>query len=338
MSLSLPPWANFTPGNGFRNPLMRQADRIEIVRYDGLDRITVAGPGAGDEGIYLAPHSTGLFDTPIKTNWTPGMFGSVFQSWKPKRRDFVGTFHILNPVTGESLDNDPDLWHTIYSRFKAMWSVEQTSTIIYTSVDGERIINVRKLQEAKSFGSANFEGIDPHLLLYGSVMMTLAADFPYYAGPTVMFAWETDQQGNFWFNLPYYNPSDQMIWPHWYLTDQAQWVLPDYSFGWEEYGRGQSDLGKTVYVTPIGPLAAGEIVDVYSRPDMEPIIAANGNPVGNRMRGTALEYPIQPGMGDVENGCVVRALNVTNPNGARCELYLDRWFDEPFSTPLIAAP
>lgn len=332
------PLNTFIPGNGFRNPLMRQADRIEIVKYDGTDRVTVAGPGAGAEGFYLAPHSTGLFDTPFKTNWTAGMFGSVFQSWKPKRRDLVATFHILNPHTGTELDNNPDLWHTLYSRFKALWSIERESTIIYTSVDGERVLKTRKLEEAKSFSSQNFEGIDPHLMPYGSVMMTLAAEFPYYAGGTVTFAWETSEQGNFWFTLPYYNPSTQMIWPYWHLTDQAQWILPDYSFGWEEYGRGIADMGKTVRLTPTGSLAAGEIVDVYSRPDLEPIIAANGAPVLNRMNGTALEYPIQPGMGSVENGCVVRALGVTNPLGARCELHLDRWYDEPFSTPLIAAP
>lgn len=328
----------FDPGNGFRNPLMRQGDRIEIVKYDGTDRMTVAGPGAGDEGAFLAPHSTGLFDTPIKTNWSPGMFGSTFQSWKPKRRDLVGTFHILNPGSGTELDNDPDRWHLLYSRFKALWSIEQESTIIYTSVDGERQLKVRKLEEAKSFSSQNFEGIDPHLMPYGSVMMTLAAEFPYYAGPTVSFAWETSEQGTFWFPLPYYNPSSVMIWPYWYLSDQVQWQLPDYSFGWEEYGRGTADIGKTVYVTPTGKLLAGEIVDVYSRPDVEPIISANGAPVLNRMNGTALEYPIQPGQGSVTDGCIVRAIDVTNPLGARCELFLDRWYDEPFSTPLIAAP
>lgn len=334
-------WNNFNPGNGFRNPLMRTADRIELIKYDGSDRMTVAGPGAGKDGVYLAPHSTGMFDTPIKTNWTPGMFGQVFQSWKPKRRDLVATFHILNPITGLELDSNPDLWHTIYSRFKAMWSVEQESTIAYTSVDGERQLYVRKLEESKSFSSQNFEGIDPHLMPYGSVMMTLAAEFPYYAGASVTFPWEdvnlTGGEST-WFTLPYYNPASVMIWPHWHLSDQVQWQIPDYSFGWEEYGRGVNDAGKTVKVTPTGPLGPGEIIDVYSRPDMEPIVAANGAPVLNRMNGTALEYPIQPGMGDAEAGCVVRAINCTNPLGARAELHLDRWYDEPFSTPLMAAP
>lgn len=321
----------------FFNPLMRQADRIEIIRYDGLDRMTIAGPGSGLEGVFLAPHSTGLFDAPFKTNWTEGMFGSVYQSWKPKRRDLVFTVHILQPQTGLELDHDPDLWHTVYSRWKAMWSIDQESTIIYTSIDGERTLKVRKLEEAKSFSSQNFEGKDPHILPYGSVMMTVAAQFPYWSGPTVMYDWEIDSPGEYWFSLPYYNPSTVMIWPHWYLTDEAQWWLPDYSFGWEEYGRGQADLGKTVAVTPIGPLLKGEIIDAYSRPDVEPIIAANGAPVLNRMAGTALEYPILPGAGKVENGCTIKT-RVSNPNGARCELYLDRWYEEPFSTPLIAAP
>lgn len=322
----------------FRHPLMRQEDRIEIVKYDGTDRVTIAGPGAGTEGVILAPHSTGLFDTPTKTNWSPGMFGAVYQSYAPKRRDAVFTVHIINPVDGSDLQDDPDRWHLFYSRFKALWSYEYESTIIYTSVDGERTLKARKLQEAKSFASNNFEGIDPHVLLYGSVMMTVACAFPYYDAGPVTFEWEDPfltGGDSTWFTIPYYNPSSIMIWPSWYASDQIQWQFPDFSFGWEEYGRGQSDLGKTVLFTPF---VAGEVCQIYSRPDMEPIIAANGNPVESRMNGKALEYPIQPGQGSTTEGAIVRAINCTNPNGARLELTLDRWYDEPFSTPLLAAP
>jgi hypothetical protein len=323
----------------FRNPLMRQGDRIEILSYNGIDRVTISGPGAGIEGIWLAEHSTGLFDTPFKTNWTKGMFGSVFQSWVPQRRDLVFTVHIMSPDgSGQDLEHDPDLWHLVYSKWKSMWSIDQESTIIYTSVDGERRLGARLLQASKSFSSQSFEGMDPHIMPYGSVMMTVACEFPYYVGGTVTFTWEdTGLTGgaSAWFTLPYYNPSTVMIWPWWTLSDQVQWVLPDYSFGWEEYGRGVQDLGKTVAFTPF---IAGEICTCYSEPDLEPIIAANGAPVLNRMAGKALEYPIQPGMGSVDEGCTVRAVNCTNPNGAYAELNLDRWYNEPFSTPLIAAP
>lgn len=319
-----------------RHPLMRVGDAIDILGVNG-DMCRISGPDMeyASWGPQLAPHSKGLFDAPFRTNWSKSMLGQRFESWSPQRRDVVFTIHILNPYTGTDLDHDPDLWHTIYSRWKAMWAIEQEATIIYTSVDGERQLNVRKLQQAESFSSQSFEGFDPHLMPYGSVMMTVAAENPFYIGPTEIFPWEDPTLtggASTWFQLPYYNPATVMCWPQWYLTDQAQWTLPDYSFGWEEYGRGQSDLGKTV---PLPLLTPGESIHVDSSPDTETIIADNGNPVGFRMGGRDLEYPIQPGAGASTNGCTVRVRNCTNPNGARAELYLRRWYDEPFSTPLV---
>lgn len=319
----------------YPHPLLRWTDTIDILGING-DRCRVSGPGMGDWGPELAKHSTGLFDSPFKTNWGKSMLGERFESWIPQRRDIVATFHILNPATGDSLEYDPDLWHTIYSRFRALFgsTPEQEATIIYGSVDGERQIRVRLLQEAKSFSNSTIEGGDPHLNQYGSVTMTLAAENPYYIGPTEKYAWETNGQGNFWFTLPHYNPCTVMIWKEWYLTDMAQWTLPDYSYGWEEYGRGVADAGKTVRL-PL--LLDGESLHVQTRPDQETLIAENEAPVGNRLAGKDFEYPILPGAGspDANLGCVVRADNVTNPDGARCELLLPRWYAEPFSTPLV---
>ena len=274
------------------------------------------------------------------------MLGQRFESWSPQRRDVVFTVHIMNPLTGDpALDNDPDLWHTIYSRWKAMWSMEHESTIVYTSVDGERRLGVRLLQEPKPFSSQSFESVDPHLFPYGSIVMPVAAENPFYVGATERYAWETSNNGDFWFRIPYYNPATAVCFPEWHLTDQAAWVLPDYSWDWEEYGRGPHDEGKTVRVPHLGVLLPGENIDVHTRLDEETIRAENDAPVGNRMGGTDFEYPIQPGGGEAPvfddsgnctNGAVVRALSVTNPNGARCEIDLPRWWAEPFGTPLRA--
>lgn len=319
----------------YPHPLLRWTDTIDIIGVNG-DRCRVSGPGMGDWGPELARHSTGLFDSPFKTNWGKSMLGQSFESWVPARRDIVATFHILNPDTGDDLERDPDLWHTIYSRFKALFgsTPEGEATIVYGSADGERHLGVRLLQEAKSFTGNNFEGGDPHLSHYGSLMLTLACENPYYIGPTEHYAWETSGQDDAWFTLPHYNPCTVMIWKEWLLTDQAQWTLPDYSYGWEEYGRGVADMGKTVTLPLLAP---GENVHVNTRPDTETLIAENEAPVGNRWRGQDLEYPILAGAGspDPANGCVVRVQNITNPDGARCELMLPRWYAEPFSTPLV---
>lgn len=317
------------------HPLLRWTDTIDIVGVNG-DRCRVSGPGMGDWGPELARNSTGLFDAPFKTNWGKGMLGQRYESWSPQRRDIVATFHIMNPVTGDDLERDPDLWHVIHSRFRALFGndPDNEATIVYGSLDGERTLNVRLLQEAKSFGGQAMEGRDPHMLPYGSVMLTLACENPYYIGGTERYVFEVTDADTAWFTLPHFNPSTVMIWKQWYLSDRCQWTLPDYSYDWEEYGRGVADRGKTVRL-PL--LLEGEGLHVDTRPDTETLIAENEAPVGNRMGGRDLEYPILAGAGsaDPSEGCVVRAEQITNPDGARCELLLPRWYSEPFSTPLV---
>lgn len=317
-----------------RHPLMRKADTIKIVGCNG-DECIIAGPGINQSwGPLLARHSKGLFAAPFKTNWARSMLGQRFVSWSPQRRDIAWTIHICNPRTGTDLDNNPDLWHLMYSRWCAMFSPDAESTVVYISDDGERRLGIRPLQENTPFVGADWEGGDPHLLAYGSVGMLSGCENPYYIGATEVFEWETDEPGDHWFTLPYYNPASGLCWPKAFLTDRAQWTVPDYSFGNEEYGTGQADLGKTVKL-PL--LTEGENIDVDWSPDTETIIAENENPVYARMAGRDLEYPILPGAGDPENGCTIRVTNITNPDGARCELELPRWHDQPFGTPRVYA-
>lgn len=307
------------------HPMMRRGDKIKILGVNG-DTCIVSGEGMGEWGPELARHSTGLFDAPFKTNWGKGMFGQRYESWSPQRRDVVATFHIMNPVTGDSFESDPDSWHLVHSRFRALFgrTPEEQATIEYTSTNGVRYLAVRLLQEAKSFQAQPFEGLDPHLLAYGTVMLTLAAEIPYYQGLTQTFS--HSGSGSTSFNLPWTNPSTIPIWPQWFLTAPATWTLPDYSFGWEEYGRGVADAGKTV---TLPALVSGENVHVDSRPDTETIIAENLAPVGNRWAGKDLEYPIQPGAN------VTAVVSVTAPGSWECELDLPRWYAEPFSEPMF---
>jgi hypothetical protein len=326
---------SFVSASEWRHPLVKATDTIDLLGFNG-DRCRLSGKGMGDWGPILAPHSTGLFPAPFKTNWSRGALGQRYEGWTPQRRDIACTIHILNPDTGKTLDRNPDLWHLIYSRFRAMFSKEYESTIIYTSVDGERHLGVRMIQDPRPFVGAEFEGGDPHLLSYGSVGLLLGCENPFYVGQTEFFEWESDgQTGDFWFPMPYFNPASFMCFPYYYLTDRAQWTLPDYSFGWQEWGTGIEDLGKTV---DLPMLREGENVHVDTFPNTETIIAENEAPVMERMNGRDFEYAIQPGEGDPVSGCIIRANGVTNPDGARCEMYLPRWYDDPFSTPTVFGP
>lgn len=328
-----------------RHPLLRHTDQIVVQGYNG-DVAIISGVGMGSWGPELAAGSTGLFEAPMKTYWGKGLLGERFEYSAPKRRDVVFTMHIMNPDTGEpALDNDPALWHNIYSRWRAMWSGDFESTIIYRSLDGDRELKCRLLKEPEPFVSQNFEGKDPHLIRYGSVVMAVACENPYYQGPTAKYAHEISGQGDFWFRIPFFNPGSVPIWPEWFLTDRAQWILPDYSWESEEFGRGQLDEGKLVPVPAVDTLLEGENVHIMTRPDKETIRAENDAPVGNRMNGRDFEYPIQPGCGEAPEqdsdgnyvtGATVRAVNVTNPDGCRCEVWLPRWYAEPFSAPRVA--
>lgn len=314
---------------------MRQVDTIDVIGVNG-DFCRISPPGCS-WGPELAPGSTGLFDMPIKTSYGVGPFGSFFSSWKPQMRTVVWTIHVMNPNTGGVISEDSALWRDIYSRWRNMFAPDKEATVVYESVTGVRTLGLKTLQTSKSFSAQSFEGKDPSIFTYGSIVQTTAAELPFYVGAPDKFAWETAGPGSFWFPLPYYNPATIDIWPEWFCTGGAAYTFPDYSFGNESYGRGLADIGKTI---PLSPLLANEDLDIQTRPDLETFITSIETPFGNRNPGRDFEYPIPPGKGSSGGadsdtpGCVVLA-NVTNPSGARVELTLPRWYDTPFSTPRV---
>jgi hypothetical protein len=323
-----------TPGffNLFGIERYNTTDAIDIIDRFG-ETWRIMGPGEGAQGVWLAPRSSGLFDMPFKTNWGNGLFGQRFKSWKPERRDIVWTVYIANPddiMTG--IEDDPDTWHHIYSRWRAGVSPAHEITICYHSIDGERRMKVRPLQTAKSVSTLDFEGNDPHIWRFGSVVMTMAAELPFYVGPRESYEYQWDGTGTHWFRLPYYNPGTVEIWPEWELSAESRFWLPDYSFGCEEYGRGPEDEGKTLRLPYT---RAGADLSVYSRPDMETLVAADDTPMNALLAGKDLEYPIPPGAGDPENGCVIMVDQIKD--GFSLRLHMDRWYEDPFSTPLVVA-
>lgn len=313
-----------------------QGDIIDVIGVNG-DFCRISPPGLS-WGPVLAPASSGLYDMPIQTNWGSYGFGQFFQSWKPKRRNIVWTVDIMNPDSHQLITQDADMWHTIYSRWKAMFSPQYEATIAYTSVDGTRTLGVRTVDTPKPFSAHNFEGKDPHLFKFGSVVQTMGCELPFYVGETKSFAYESQNLGNQWFQFPYYNPTPIDLWPVWHLTGGTTtggitYQLPDFSYGNELNGRGIADEGKTI---PLSPLQLGEDLDIQTRPDLETFITSLETNYAGRMAGRDFEYPIPPGMGDPVDGCVIR-VNNPDPDGFRVQLDLTFWYDEPFSTSRVPA-
>lgn len=322
-----------TPGffNLFGIERYNTTDAIDVIDRFG-ERWRIMGPGEGEQGVWLAPRSSGLFDMPFKTNWGNSIFGQTYKSWKPQRRDIVWTVYIANPDDiCSGIDDEPELWHQIYSRWRAgVSSKDHEITICYTSIDGERRLTARPLETAKSVSTLDFEGHDPHIWRFGSVVMTMACELPFYVGATEEFSYEWDGSGSHWFNFPYWNPGTAEIWPEWELSSESRIYLPDYSYGCQEYGRGKEDEDKTLRLPRT---RLGQELDVQSRPDLMTLTAADDSPINGLLAGKDLEYPIPPGAGDPDNGCTVFADQITD--GLAVKLKLRRWYEDPFSTPLV---
>jgi hypothetical protein len=267
-------------------------DTIDIVGKKGTYRIS--GPGQGQQGFFLAPQSTGLLsDAPVKTIWHKTMFGQAMSGMEWERREIVATINVGHDQAIDP-ERDPDEWHDLYSEIREAFSYTEDTLVLYGSADGDRRLYVRMLEPPKPFSTHSFEGKDPKLWSFGSVVLTMACEFPFYIAPSDVYEWEVEGEGNFWVKLPFFNPSDVPIWPTYGVTWGAQWHIPDYSWGNEEYGRGQADMDKIVR-TPV--LELGENCDINTRPDKETYQRENDAPVGLRSAGRDFEYPIPPGEG-----------------------------------------
>jgi hypothetical protein len=282
----------------------------------------------------MAPNSTGLLDdAPVKTIWHKTMFGQAMSGMEWDRREGVFT---LNVGHDEALDpeRDPDEWHDLYSEIRSAFSFTEDTKVIYGSADGDRILYIRLLEKPKPFSTHSFEGKDPKLWAFGSLVVTFACEFPFYLGPSDWFEWQFEGTGQFWTRLPFFNPSDVPIWPYYQVSSGAMWHIPDFSWGNDEYGRGQDDLGKVVR-TPF--LRPGEACDIYTRPDIDTYQSENDSPVGLRSNGRDFEYPIPPGEGvgsdESDPGATFMATQVDGAAGLRMEL--PRWYSSPYSRPRL---
>lgn len=309
----------------------RHADTIDIVGKQG-QLYRISGPGQGLQGVELAPRSTGLLDdAPVKPIWYKTMFGQSMIDWEWERRDIVATLNIGTEL-GVDPERDPDAWHDLFDDIKQQFSFTEDTPIKYGSADGDRMLYVRQLERPKIFTAYQFEGKDPKLWSFGSIILTLACEFPFFVGPSEFWEWEFDGPGHHWVQMPFYNPGDVPIWPVYNVTWGSQYRFPDFSWGNEKFGSGVADLGKTV-LTPM--LAPGENCEIQTRPDLETYQAENDAPVTLRTKGIDFEYPIPPGAGDPnpENGAVFSADCTTDGGAVRMEL--QRWYSSPYARPRL---
>lgn len=278
----------------------------------------------GDEGVLLRPKLEGAIDAPVKSLWLPGAFGQVFVDFRWQRRDLVFTVQTFDPI-----EDTPEGWSQIDADWRFAFDYVKETRIKYTSVedpDNPRDLYVRLLEEPKAYSSDSFEGKDPHLYNTGSVVMTCAAELPFYQGATKVYEFESAiPAGEHTFDISV--DGDVPVWPRWVLSDGARWTLPDRSFGNEEYGRGVVDAAREVGL-PILPVGVGAVAD--SDPRRQTLIASDHSHLQGRWGGKDLLYPLPNSWSFTGHTIPITVKWADATAGVAVRLEIPQWFTRPW--------
>lgn len=292
--------------------------RIEVFGVHG-EYFCISGDGAGRQGVLLQPKLKGAIDAPVKSLWLPGAFGQTFVDFRWERREVIFT------VTISADDGDAETWHSLDSKWRFAWDYSKETTVRFTTSDGYRELKLRMIEEPKTYESGDWEGKDPHLYAVSTVVMTTAAELPFFVGKSEVHEWSgSGSSGNTSFQLAV--DCDVPVWPRWTLSDRARWRLPDFSFGNEEYGRGITDIGRTVEL-PFLPQGAGCVAD--SDPRVQTLLAANRINLQGLWKGKDLLYPIA---GGTYSSIPVEVKDAVA--GYACRLEIPKWYTRPWSRPV----
>jgi hypothetical protein len=242
-----------------------------VVELEGVDGSwwTLAGPGAGEQGVYLATDVSGLYDPPVKAVYEePGNWpGARYLNHRILKRDILFGVEILH--------GKMDSWLSRESEWRKAWAFDKDCKLhITTEESGTRYLHVRLAEspEVDMFTDPNLRGINR------TVMACVALD-PFWHEDDVVHSAVTVEDTRFDPNelqLPWpwpqkelpketlwievdctdcrggLNPTDQYIFPIWTVPGSTEkpadpyipgvpwlgapksqatiWVLPDYSW------------------------------------------------------------------------------------------------------------
>jgi hypothetical protein len=214
--------------------------------------------------------------------------------------DFLGMGKALNINAGDKVS----FGATGDKRFRLKINDETVYTVYDDDLDGPMGVGFRKV------GFIMFAG---PTFISGQVVPPRISRFEARDIPT------TDERSTF---LTVENSGDVPVWPRWVLSDKAEWTLPDYSFGNEEYGMGVADTERVLPMVFL-PDGAGCVAD--SDPRVQTFIVANRMHYQGLMKGQDLLYPIPHGIWQIP-------VTVNNAeDGFKLRLYVPQWHTRPWN-------
>ncbi len=265
-----------------------------VIVVEGVDgeRFTIAGPDAGDRGVYLSPGVQVFYDPPVKVvSEEPGNWpGSRYLNHRVLRRDMVFAVEILDDGEGKS-------WLSRDSAWRKAWAFDRdTKLFVTTPESGTRYLKLR-LGESPEVDTYT----DPRMRTINQVRMVCYAYDPFWYGEDKVFTAVTKTDTSFdpnalqlpwpwpqtqlpketlFIDVPVTNPTDQIIWPKWSVPGStyapaepyipwlpwlgapksraAIWTLPDYSFEEGEHADRRLRLPGL-----IGGLRTNEIQQIF---------------------------------------------------------------------------
>lgn len=270
-----------------------------VVELEGVNGewFTLAGPAAGDQGVYLSSDVKGLYDPPVKVvHEEPGNWpGARYLNHRVQKRDL--TFAV------EIMSHRSETWASRESAWRKAWAFDRDCKLYVTTMEsGTRYLKVRLMEspEVDMFFDPNGNGINR------TVMVCVALDPFWYEDDAVFTAvTTTDTRFNpvalglaYPWNYKFLpketiaikidptdarngvNPTDQWIFPKWLVPGSTEppalpwvpgttwlgqatspatiWTLPDYSWKDDENAKRRLRLPPL-----IGGLRTDEIQQFY---------------------------------------------------------------------------
>lgn len=277
-----------------------------VIEILGVNNVwfTVAGPRAGDRGVFLAPEVSGLLDPEVKVvSETPANFpGGRYVSHRIQAR------HVQFAV--DIYDDGPGPASQVFreSEWRKAWAYDRPTEIKVTTVDGTRTLY------AHLESSETVTKYDPHEEEVVRVIMNVVAYDPFWWGEDDVY--EVTGTGDMEVTVPAANPTDQLVWPIWVVEGGATWTLPDYSF---------TDASLADRRVELPSLAADEHVVVDTNPMARQLSSETNTPVWQRMNGKRFRHPIPEWTG----GVTFQISRVGSGEGS-AQLRLRRPFSRPW--------